>query len=238
MTGLRSSTFMSLLANGEYQKPPTEKQLAKWKRRVAGFTRMELLVALAVLALVIGMILPARRPPAYGLRCLNNLRNLGISFRIFAADHQDRFPMQVSTNEGGSMEFMKDESPLHHFIALSNELSTPTIIACPGDKRRSPATNFLQIHNENVGYFVRLESQNGETNTMLSGDSNLTINQVAVKPGTVVLNTNSLVGWTAARHKTHGNLLMSDGRVSLLAGPSLAALLRQSGVATNTLALP
>src|SRR4051812_39945968 len=111
------------------------------KRRMRGFTLVELIVIIALIAVFVGMILPALAPPhrtgGDRIKCINNLKNTGLAFRIFATDNQGRYPTEVSTNEGGSLEFFNEGAPFRHFVALSNELSTPKIIHCPMDNKRN-----------------------------------------------------------------------------------------------------
>ena len=135
--------------------------VSKW--RVAGFTLVELLVILAIVATLIGMILPANRHrTAARIKCVNNLKNVGLAFRIFASDNQGAFPMRLSTNQGGSLEFVNEGAALRHFLALSNELSTPLILACPLDTKRKPANNFALAQHVNVSYFVGLDATEAE----------------------------------------------------------------------------
>src|SRR5689334_5935353 len=76
----------------------------------SAFTLLELLVVIAIIAILAALLLPVlSKAKAKGKRvqCLNNLRQAGIGFHTFAHDHGDRFPMQVSTNNGGSLEFVQ-----------------------------------------------------------------------------------------------------------------------------------
>jgi prepilin-type N-terminal cleavage/methylation domain-containing protein len=210
------------------------------KRQVVAFTLVELLVVIAVLAVVIAILLPSfdRPPQAHRIKCVNNLKNVGLAFRIFASDNQDRYPMEVSTNEVGSLELVQTETPFRHFAALSNELSTPKILVCPADKKRKAVTNFLSMRQVNLSYFVGLDATTGLTNAFLSGDRNLTTNGRPVKPGLVDLTTNIVVGWTAEIHNLEGNIALGDGSVQQFSSARLAPALRGTGLVTNRLAVP
>jgi len=88
---------------------------------------------LFVLAIVTVLFLPMLTRAKFKVSragCINNLNNIGLAHRIFATDNDDLFVFQVPIANGGTMEFTNDVAP--HYRALSNELSTPKILVCPG----------------------------------------------------------------------------------------------------------
>lgn len=72
--------------------------------RERALTLVEVLVIIVVLFVLVGMLLPVvNRPPgvkATRIKCVNNLKNVGLAFRIFATDNNDRFPMQLGIAGG------------------------------------------------------------------------------------------------------------------------------------------
>ena len=121
-------------------KKDVKRQWAQWNRWKAGFTVVELLVVIAIVAVLLGMLLRSRaRPPRDGrIKCVNNLKNVGLAFRIFASDNEDRFPMQLSPIEAERSGLPGPREPLRSFLALSNELSTPILLIVPRTRRADP----------------------------------------------------------------------------------------------------
>src|SRR5690242_718512 len=112
-----------------------------------GLTLVELLVVVAIVGILAAILLPVlSRAKARSSRisCVCNLKQVGVAFRTWALDHSDRYPMQVSVTNGGTMELVGSPMVFASFSVMSNELSTPKILFCPSDRdsRRVVATDF------------------------------------------------------------------------------------------------
>ena len=128
-------------------------------------------VLLIVLGLVLLGYLPTRpRGVPSHVSCRNNLSQIGLSFRTWAIDNDGRFPFNVSTNTGGTMEFCArgsdgfDTNAALHFQVMSNELSTPLLLVCPNDRLRKPAPGFHNLQANNVSYRLYSGTNINESN--------------------------------------------------------------------------
>jgi prepilin-type N-terminal cleavage/methylation domain-containing protein len=143
------------------------KLMKNYKNKKKAFTLIELLVVIAIIAILAAMLLPAlaaAKRKAQKINCVNNLKEVGIAFRIWEGDNGDKYPMQVNASAGGAANFCSHGNttagtlgqgapiaatpyaPGMVFLVMSNELATAKILFCPSDSihtlGQGYATNF------------------------------------------------------------------------------------------------
>jgi len=206
-----------------------------------GFTLVGLLVIIAVLAILAAMLLPAlasAKKKAQRINCVNNLKQVGLAFRIWAGDNQDKYPMLTPKATGGTKEYITGVDTYRHFQVMSNELSTPKILVCPMDARTA-AARFTQLNNQHLSYFVGLDATEENPQMFLAGDRNLTCDQSPVD-GVLNLTPGQTLRWSEQMHNHSGNVGLADGAVMTFSDQAVTTAFRNSGETTNVwrLSLP
>jgi hypothetical protein len=212
-------------------------------QKSAALTLVEVLVVICVIAVLAAVLLPAlaihhTRLP---IRCVDNLKQIGLAYRVWAGDNNDTYPMQVSITNGGTMELTADgRNAWLNFLVMSNELVTPKLLVCPQDNEHLPsAINFSSQLVGHISYFVGLDAeQKSPAKMVLTGDDNLLVDGKSIPSGLLNLSTNASVAWTKDRHDGNGFVALTDGSVQPIDGVTLQWVFQTTGFATNRLAIP
>ena len=83
-------------------------------RRKHGFTLVELLVVIGIIAMLISILLPTlakARQSAQLLSCLSNLRQIGLACSMYALDNKNRVPMGSSPRPPGGWYYGSNDAP-------------------------------------------------------------------------------------------------------------------------------
>ena len=184
---------------------------------------------LAIVAFLVLLPMAARDRIRSGPNCVNNLKEVYLGSLIWAGDHNDKFPFEISVANGGTREYAQEGDILGTFQVMSNELSTPKILLCQMDKSHTSATNFSSDFSvKNISYFVGLDADKNNPASIFAGDDNFEISGVPVKSDLLTVPANASIGWTAARHKFSGNIGLADGSVQQTTSSDLAGYFTNS----------
>jgi hypothetical protein len=219
--------------------PPTS-------RFARALTLMEVLGALVAVLVLVALALTflTKERGRSRSQCQNNLAYVGLAFRVWANDNDDKYPY-ATTN---CLAFTNETQAWLHYLTLSNELGSARILTCPQDSNRLAHTvnyftpgpgGLLGKSNLAVSYFVGLDADETLPITLLTGDRNLLSAGSSTNPFVLLLATNTPFRWESSQHANFGNITLSDGSVQRMDRRALHAQLVTTGIPpTNRLLMP
>ena len=115
-----------------------------------------MLLVIFMLAVLVVLLLPSLAGSHKSTRiyCVNNLKEIGLAFRVWEGDNGNKSPMEISATNVDAMKLITTGKAYVFWQMMSNELSMPIILHCLADTERVAATNFTTgFSDANISYF-------------------------------------------------------------------------------------
>ena len=219
--------------------------------RRAAFTLIELLVVIAIIAILAAMLLPAlarAKSQALRTKCVNNQHQIGISYRMYADDQNDKYPIHAGwASVGGARPVNPDITGNAAYYGgdeyetnrpLDTYARNTDVFHCPADKGDALNPEAKTCWDgwgnsylvEWYSYAFRVERVTGSNGKILPKTEPIKGTDLARRPVTKVIQgdwpwhanrviTDSRSEWHNVRGKRSEAILFGDTHVSFYKFP-------------------
>jgi prepilin-type N-terminal cleavage/methylation domain-containing protein len=105
------------------------------------FTLIELLVVIAIIAILASLLLPSlarAKSKGQGIKCISNLKQLGIAMRIWCDENENKFPIaenNMITPSYPNALFPATNPPMITLVLSNNLGGSMGVFQCPNDRQ-------------------------------------------------------------------------------------------------------
>ena len=165
---------------------------------MGAFTLIELLVVIAIIAILASMLLPAlakAKQKAQRISCINNEKEIGTAYRLWAGDNGDLVPAQQTSSLNGWKDINTTPAvytvmgliqgpaasisttgagAAWNYYIMQNELGqSPKLVICPADDRTASQAFTNGFAANTVSYWVGVGANDVYPQSIAGGDRNL-----------------------------------------------------------------
>jgi prepilin-type N-terminal cleavage/methylation domain-containing protein/prepilin-type processing-associated H-X9-DG protein len=179
----------------------------------SGFTLTELLVIIAILALVAALLLPAlssAKGRAGRVRCINNLKQINLGVLLYAEDHSGTLPVLPDPNPYPNGVYYFYKELMKNYVGLNGTSSPNDILfACPADRASSYVPQISSLPIDDYSSYL-FNGGNTLTNSH-PGIAGQTLSSIKhFSKTTLVAEHPAFIGYSWHKPQT-GNTVLIDG---------------------------